>query len=123
MIEFIEMVRCQPCCMPAINRGLQLPYLVDQVRKSDPHHLKSFTNNTRRHCDWFVVPLSRANHSWIDTLDGKLWEKENVYNLYQYTGNLLVAFGIYKENPFTSLDSLRDDCYTVLEDYKNAINS
>lgn len=118
--SFIDFIRCQPCCMAAINRGLFLPAnLVNQVRRSDPHHLKSYTNNTRRYCDWFIVPLSRANHSWIDTQAGKRWEKEMSFELYQYAGYLLVEYGAYSTNPFTSIETLQQDCYDVLEEYKN----
>lgn len=121
--SFIEFVRCQPCCMAAINSGVFLPTSVNRTRQSDPHHLRSFTNNTRRYCDWFIVPLSRGNHSWLHTVEGVLWEKENMYNLYRYTGHLLVEYKLYEENPFLSVDSLREDCYNVLKEYENVINS
>ena len=60
------------------------------TRRSDPHHLPSLLGARRRSCDLFVIPLTRERHNEMDTVEGKLWEKNNLVSLYQFAFRLML---------------------------------
>jgi hypothetical protein len=54
------------------------------TQRSDAHHLPSPFGERRRTCDWFTVPLARRRHNWIDTEEGRRWEKRSYLYLLRH---------------------------------------
>jgi hypothetical protein len=111
-------------CFTSVDRRRQAQLPLDPLRVaersriSDPHHLPSVTDNRRRTCDWWTVPLSREEHSRIDTEMGRKWERENLLKLYRCAALLLYYHGRITREQMLWIYSVSD-----LEGLKIAIHT
>lgn len=98
----LDIVRCCPCAICAgahfhYDNPVALIHLLkprDRIRRSDPHHTPSDAGQRRRTSDQSVVPLCRRHHNWMDTVEGKRWERENLYPLRRIALEIGVWSGI-----------------------------
>lgn len=76
--------------------GVPLPIMkreVDLRRPvSDPHHFVN-TSYPRRFFDWFTIPLCRLHHDFIDTIEGRKWERDNRERMVKAAALMLLRNG------------------------------
>lgn len=76
-----------------IKEWVDDPY---KIRKSDAHHLQDDEGGRRRSNDW-AIPLCRTHHAWMDTAQGKLWEKQSYNALRRVALELGVHSGFVRD--------------------------
>ena len=82
-----------------------------QQRKAitDSHHLPSLLGYRRRTFDLLTVPLCRLHHGWMDTVQGKAWEKDHLPLLIRVAIELAYRNGRISEHALMFTRKVEDE--------------
>lgn len=106
-VDYVHRCPCLLCSgafyLPTVEDTVKL-LTTGQQRKTitDSHHLLSVLNYRRRTFDLTIIPLCRTHHGWMDTAQGKQWERGNLPRL------LRIALGLAYRN-----DRISWECLTI----------
>lgn len=104
-MDFVHRCPCLLCSAAFYREEVEdavkvLTYRMGKQTITESHHLPSLLGDRRRTFDLTLVPLCRLHHGWMDTVQGKQWERENLPRL------IRIALGLAYRNDRISWETL-----------------